>query len=48
MVRVEVWLSPERQADLKTIQQDTGLSAQAAISGAIAVAALEVRRRRVS
>lgn len=43
--RFEVWLSPERQADLKTIQQDTGLSAQASICKAIEDKAERIRRK---
>jgi len=45
MVRVEVWLSPERQADLKTIQETTGLSAQASICKAIEDKAERIRRK---
>lgn len=41
--RFEVWLSPERQANLKTIQEDTVLSAQAAICKAIEDKAERVR-----
>lgn len=35
----------ERQADLKTIQQDTGLSVRAAIGGAIEDKAERIRRK---
>lgn len=42
---VRLWLSPERQADLKTIQQDTGLSAQASICKAIEDKAERIRRK---
>lgn len=42
---IRIWLSPERQADLKTIQQDTGLSAQASICKAIEDKAERIRRK---
>lgn len=41
--RFEVWLSPERQADLKLLQKDGRLAATDSISAAIFVAASLMR-----
>lgn len=43
LVRVEVWLTPERQQDLHLIQADGDHTVQGAVSGAIWYAAESIR-----